>query len=105
MPVHVIRYEDLVLEPRPALTELIKFILNVRSLEGTRVQSYIDLACRSQAPEIYRPRKGRVNANMSKFQAVHLDYMSNWAADLIGRFGYQDLFSMREGHEDVNGII
>ena len=45
IPVHVIRYEDIVLAPRLALTELLKFILNVKTLEGTRVAKYIELAC------------------------------------------------------------
>ena len=67
VPVHVIRYEDVVLAPKPALTELLKFILNVESLEGTRVEKYIELACQEKAPEIYKPRKGRVNNNMMKF--------------------------------------
>ena len=67
IPVHVIRYEDIVLDPRATLTDLVKFILNVRTLEGTRVEKYIELACRETAPEVYKPRKGKVNANMAKF--------------------------------------
>ena len=78
-PVHIIRYEDIVLQPKPTLIELVKYILNVRSLEGTRVESYIDLACNETAPEVYKPRKGRVNANMAKFKPIHLDYMFNYA--------------------------
>jgi len=42
--VHVIRYEDIVLQPKPTLMELMKFILNVRDLDGTKVERYIDLA-------------------------------------------------------------
>ena len=75
----MIRYEDIVLNPRPTLTELMKFVLNVRSLEGTRVERYIQLACQEKAPEVYKPRKGRVNANMAKFKALHLDFMYNYA--------------------------
>lgn len=92
IPVHVIRYEDIVLQPRPVLTELLKFILNVQSLEGTLVERYIELACQEKAPEVYKPRKGRVNANMAKFKPVHLEYMMSYAADLIHKFGYDDLF-------------
>ena len=38
VPVHIIRYEDIVLNPEPALTDLLKFVLNVNSIEGTRVE-------------------------------------------------------------------
>lgn len=92
IPVHVIRYEDIVLDPRATLTELIKFILNVRTLEGTRVEKYIELACRETAPEVYKPRKGKVNANMAKFQPIHLDFMYNYARELIEKFAYQQFF-------------
>lgn len=87
--MHVIRYEDIVLQPQPTLTELLKFILNVSTLEGTRVEKYIELACRETAPEIYKPRKGKVNANMAKFKAIHLDFMYNYAKELIDKFAYQ----------------
>ena len=77
--MHIIRYEDITLQPKPTLTELIKFILNVRSIEGTKVERYIELACMEIAPEVYKPRKGKVNANMAKFKPVHLDFMYNYA--------------------------
>lgn len=41
IPVHIIRYEDIVLNPRYALTKLMEFILNVDSIEGTVIQKYI----------------------------------------------------------------
>ena len=63
--------------------------MNVQSLEGTRVEKYIDLACQEKAPEVYKPRKGRVNANMLKFKPMHLDFMYNYAKELIDMFGYQ----------------
>ena len=45
IPVHIIRYEDICQKPEPTMTELIKYILNVDSLEGTKVEKYITLAC------------------------------------------------------------
>ena len=75
----MIRYEDIVLQPKPTLFELVKFILNVRTLEGTRIERYIELACQERAPEVYKPRKGRVNANMAKFKPMHLDFSLNYA--------------------------
>lgn len=75
----MIRYEDIVLQPKTALNELVKFILNVSTLEGTRIERYIELASQERAPEVYKPRKGRVNANMAKFKPMHLDFMFNYA--------------------------
>ena len=77
--MHVIRYEDIVLQPKPTLCELVKFILNVRTIEGTRIEHYIELACQERAPEVYKPRKGRVNANMLKYKPMHLDFMFSYA--------------------------
>ena len=49
---------------------------------------HIQLACQEAAPEVYKPRKGRVNANMAKFKPMHLDFMMNYAQELIEKFGY-----------------
>lgn len=103
-PVHIIRYEDIVLCPKPTLTELVKFILNVESIEGTRVAKYIDLACLENAPEVYKPRKGKVNANMLKFKPMHLDFMYEYARELIDKFGYEQLFQTRQ-QENAAGVI
>ena len=100
----MIRYEDIVLQPKPTLNELVKFILNVRSIEGTRIEHYIELACQERAPEVYKPRKGRVNANMLKFKPMHLDFMFNYAQELIEKFGYQELFQTKAA-EDGSGVI
>lgn len=67
IPVHIIRYEDIVLRPEPTLNDLMKFILNVDSIDGTKVQKFINLAVQEKAPEIYKPRKGKVDKNRSKF--------------------------------------
>ena len=99
--MHIIRYEDIVLQPRPVLTELMKFILNVQTIEGTLIEKYIELACQERAPEIYKPRKGRVHANISKFRPTHLDYMQTYASELIDKFGYQDLFTVYETENAV----
>ena len=43
MPVHIVRYEDLkdpVLKPQ-VLTEMMKFLLMVPSIEGTYIESVI----------------------------------------------------------------
>lgn len=70
IPVHVIRYEDIVLNPVPVLSELCCFLLNAESIQGTKVEKYINLACQEKAPEVYKPRKGIVNGNKRKFMPL-----------------------------------
>ena len=70
IPVHVIRYEDIVLDPVSCLGDLCCFLLNVKSIHGTKIEKYINLACQEKAPEVYKPRKGQVNANKLKFKPI-----------------------------------
>lgn len=44
IPVHIIRFEDILSNPKPTMHSLFKFILNTPSLEGTLIERYIDLA-------------------------------------------------------------
>ena len=94
IPVHIIRYEDIKLNPVPTMTELLKFILNVESLEGTKVEKYISMACGSPAPEVYkiRPGGGQVNANKDKFNQKLLDEMYDYASQLLLNFNYAEIF-------------
>jgi len=38
IPVHIIRYEDIVGNPAPCLKSLLEFILNVKDIKGTKVE-------------------------------------------------------------------
>ena len=50
IPVHIVRYEDLVATPEPVLIDLMKFILNVKKLDNTRAEAYVKLATKEKAP-------------------------------------------------------
>jgi len=52
----------------------------------------IKLAVQERPPEIYKPRKGKVNANVEKFTEGNLLYMSTYAGELIAQLGYSHLF-------------
>lgn len=41
IPVHVIRYEDIVQKPEPTLRSLLEFIMNVETIEGTKLDHYL----------------------------------------------------------------
>jgi len=71
------------------MVSLFKFILNTPNLEGTVIERYIDLAVKEKAPEIYKPREGRVNSNLEKFNREQLDFMFNYAKEMLTNFGYE----------------
>ena len=50
IPVHIIRYEDIVANPEPTLKGLLEFILNVPSIAGTKVEHYLKLAVSETSP-------------------------------------------------------
>jgi hypothetical protein len=56
------------------------------------MEKYIELAIKDSAPEVYKPREGKANANLDKFTRDHLDYMYSYAKDLITNLGYADTF-------------
>ena len=92
IPVHIVRYEDIIQKPEETLTDLMKFILNVQTLDGTRMQQYIKMAVKEKAPEVYKPRKGKVNGNREKYSPIQIDFMRAYATDLLRNFDYIKLF-------------
>jgi hypothetical protein len=79
IPVHIIRFEDIIGEPKNTMMNLFKFLLNTTEIEGTNIEKYIDLTVKENAPEIYKPREGKVNTNNDKFNKAHLDFMFSYA--------------------------
>ena len=93
IPVHLIRYEDILQRPVESMTDLMKFIFNVESIQDSLLSQYIELASVERAPEIYKPRKGKVHGNSEKFNQMQLDFMASYAQELLKNFGYFDLFN------------
>lgn len=56
IPVHIVKFEDIMFNPKIALMKLMKFVLNEPEIEGTLIEHYVDLAVQEKAPEIYKPR-------------------------------------------------
>jgi hypothetical protein len=54
------------------------------------------LAVKEKAPEIYKPREGRVNTNMDKFNREQLDFMYNYAKEQLQYFGYDDTYTLNK---------
>lgn len=101
VPVHLIRYEDILGYPKPTMMKLMRFILNEASLEGTLIEHYVDLAVKEKAPEVYKPRQGTVNSNLSKFPPALLEAVATHAKDQLTKFGYGTHFSDEMGKLSV----
>jgi hypothetical protein len=50
IPVHIIRYEDIVQSPEPTLKSLLEFILNVDTISGTKVEHFLKIAVQEASP-------------------------------------------------------
>ena len=62
IPIYYIRYEDLVLNPRPVLMELFAYMLDVPSIEGTVVEQRINDYCEkgAAAASVYKLKSQEV---------------------------------------------
>lgn len=79
-----------------------KFILNVPSIEGTIIESYINLNEKEQPPVIYKPRKGKINGNIEKFSEKMLEGMCITGGKMLKNFGYYHMFN--ENYKQEPGI-
>lgn len=50
IPVHIIRYEDIVQTPEVTLKGLLEFILNVETISGTKVEHFLKIAVKEASP-------------------------------------------------------
>jgi hypothetical protein len=89
--VHIIRYEDLINNRKEALSDLLKFVFMTPSLESTRLEGYLDLALKQEPPQIYKPRKGLVNANYELFSEDDKKVIAIEGGKLLKNFGYYHL--------------
>lgn len=88
IPLHIVRYEDLVERPGEVLPDLMKFVFNVPKIEGTLLQSYIDIAVAEGAQKTYKPRVGRANANLDKYNQEMLDGIVQECSEQLKCLGY-----------------
>ena len=75
VPTHIIRYEDLVERPGDVIPDLMKFVFGVGSITGTQIETNIKLAVAEGAKNTYKPRVGKVNANLDKYSPEMLAHV------------------------------
>jgi hypothetical protein len=90
IPIHFLRYEDLVSNPSETLTSIFKFILGVDSLEGTVLQKRIDntVAQGHIVSVTYRPKSLELNNHEYRFDKDLFTTISKELEKFIYYFGY-----------------
>jgi hypothetical protein len=53
IPVHILRYEDLMTEPEETLRSVLCFVLNVDSIDGTKVEALLRKAIAEKPTNLY----------------------------------------------------
>lgn len=76
--------------PKRELSNLMKFILGMDSLEGTVIEKRIEdvVSMGSKSTQVYKPRSGGSNKNLANYTSDQLKYQSETNEDLIHFFGY-----------------
>lgn len=91
IPVYFVRFEDLLDKPYECLLGVFAFLLGVSSpqkLVGTEIDKRIRKAAGEPRPEVYKPRCGKINANIGKFNESQIAYIIEESEDIIHKLGY-----------------
>jgi len=91
-PIFVVRYEDLVANPRQELEGIYKYLLDLDDLKGTNAERRLDqiMAMGSGAASTYATKTttGKFNAHASKYTPAQVELIQTLNADHLYYFGY-----------------
>lgn len=93
VPIHIIRYEDLVARPGEIMPDLMRFVFGTKDIDGTLLESYINIAVAEGAKKTYKPRVGKANANMDKYTQELLDNVAKSCPEQLKCLGYYHLLN------------
>ena len=73
VPTYYVRYEDLILDPRPVLLELFCFMLDVPSISGTVCEKRINDYCAqgTDTGAVYKMKEARPARNLSRNAGIY----------------------------------
>lgn len=94
IPTYYLRYEDLVIDPAPVLTDLFCFLLDVESISGTIVEKRIaDYIANDTKKTVYKlkadPKTGLLR-NKYMYTDAQLEMMKEKCRDFLYYFNYTD---------------
>ena len=95
IPTYFVRYEDLVLNAEPVLTELFCFLLDVHSIEGTVVQERIRTqvikgTTKNSAFKLKADPTQNLSRNEWMYSEEQIEYMKEACCDYLYFFNYVD---------------
>lgn len=106
MPALFIRFEDLVLNPRPELYNMMRFLLGQKDLSGTNAERRIEevLAMGSAATQTYSLKDStrRNNANVHRYTEAQLGWVRDNLKEMLHFFGYA---RVPQGPENLTGFF
>jgi hypothetical protein len=101
VPIHIIRYEDLKDRKEDVMIDLMKFMLMVPNIEGTYIEAIIKKSMEvGEGKQVYKPRAGKVGANMKFFTESQLREISIAAGKILKNFGYYHLVEPSQKAEE-----
>ena len=90
--LYIVRYEDLVLEPKATMMGLFAFLLGERDLTGTNAERRIDqvVAMGKKATISYnlKPTTGQLNIHEDKYSPELRKYVQEELTEMLHYFGY-----------------
>ena len=91
MPTLAVRYEDLILNQRETVTNLIKFILDVPSIKGTVAEAQVEKVTQSQdSIKTYAHKSGigKLNRQWDKYSEKSIEDIKRLCAEGLHFWGY-----------------
>ena len=89
LPTYIVRFEDLLAEPKNTLMDLFRFLLNENDLEGTLIEALIDRHVENKnKKQVYKPRKGKANCNQHLFNDAEIKKIKQETGQVLKRLGY-----------------
>ena len=86
IPTHVIRYEYLIADPKSTLTEIFKFLLNVKSIEKTLIHKLIKKETNDENKTYYQ--QNEPGYSFRRYSAEQMDFIKSEAGNTLTRLGY-----------------
>lgn len=92
VPTLFIRFEDLILDPKPELENLCKFLLGERSLEGTnaerRVAEVLQLGTKATQTYNLKESTRKLDANRHRYTEAQTEWIREEFKEMLHFFGY-----------------
>ena len=91
-PIYIVRYEDLVSNPRPELEGIMKYLLDLDDISGTnaqrRVDQVIDMGAASSQTYKLKSTTGKFNNAKGRYTDAQIKLIQEMNADHLYYFGY-----------------